>query len=138
MVCVVVALLLAFILVIFIYKKRKGATESSGILSLSILPTLNRIFLSMIFSSPELKAQVRFSDCLSSVVCLALLITLVTNFDQTWHEASLGEGIQVCAKMHWQNLKILFSRTIAQIQISLGEENLGTTKRWFSTFSKGR
>jgi hypothetical protein len=58
-----------------------------------------------VFSSPELKAQVSFSDrplsgvrlsvCLS--VCKLLHFRLLlqnhwTNFNQTWHKSSLGEG----------------------------------------------
>ena len=61
-----------------------------------------------IFSSPELKAQVSFSDHLSSVVCLSVSLSVRlsvnfshfhlllqnhwTNFNQTWHKAFLGEG----------------------------------------------
>ena len=55
-------------------------------------------------SSPELKAQMSFSDRLPSVICLSvrpsvkfpyfglLLKNLWANFNQTWHKASLGEG----------------------------------------------
>ena len=70
----------------------------------------------MIFSSPELKAQVSFSDHLSSILCLSvrpsirlsicLSVRLSVNFshfhlllqnhwakfNQTWDKASLGEG----------------------------------------------
>ena len=58
----------------------------------------------LLFSSPELKAQVSFSDHLSSVVCLSVRLSvnfshfhlLLQNhwgkFNQTWHKASLGEG----------------------------------------------
>ena len=59
----------------------------------------------LIFSSPELKAQVSFSDHLSSIVCpsvrhlslnfshfLLLLQNHWANFNQTWHKASLGRG----------------------------------------------
>ena len=69
-----------------------------------------------IFSSPELKAQVSFSDHLSSVVCLSicpfvclsvrpyvnfshfhlLLQNHWANFNQTWHKAPLVKWIQVC------------------------------------------
>jgi hypothetical protein len=57
-----------------------------------------------VFSSPELKAQLSFSDRLSSVglaICLSvfklfhfllLLQNHWTNFKQTWHKSSLGEG----------------------------------------------
>ena len=61
-----------------------------------------------IFSSPELKAQVSFSDHLSSVVCLSVCLSVCpsvnfshfhlllqnhcANFNQTWHKAFLGEG----------------------------------------------
>ena len=58
-------------------------------------------FLCKFFSSPEPKAQVSFSDQNLSVVvdivvnfshfCL-LLQNHWTNFNQTWHNASLGEG----------------------------------------------
>ena len=66
----------------------------------------------LVFSSPELKAQVSFSDHLSSVVCPSvcpdihpsvrlcvnfshfhlLLQNHLANFNQTWHKASLGKG----------------------------------------------
>ena len=65
------------------------------------------------FSSPELKAQVSFSDHLSSVVCPSVCLSVClsvnfshfhlllqnhwANFNQTWPKASLGEGIQVCS-----------------------------------------
>ena len=58
------------------------------------------------------------------------------NFNQTLHNASLGEGAQVCsnegpctfprgddyeiAKIHWQILKIFFSRTTGLISAKLG------------------
>ena len=68
------------------------------------------IAVSVLFSSPELKAQVSFSDRRSSVVCLSvppsvcpsvclsvnfsyfrlLLQNHWANFNQTWHKASLG------------------------------------------------
>ena len=91
----------------------------------------------LIFSSPEQKAQESFSDQSSlSVVCRLccrwrrwlcrnfshlhpLLQNHLINFNQTWHNASFGEGIQVCsnegpcpfprgdnyhiARIHWQN-----------------------------------
>ena len=63
---------------------------------------------SFVFSSPELKAQVSFSDHLSSVVCPSVCLSVRpsvkfshfhlllqnhwTNFNQTWHKASLGKG----------------------------------------------
>ena len=62
----------------------------------------------LVFSSPELKAQVSFSDRLSSVVCLSVFpsVRLTVNFsyfrlllknhwvhfNQIWHKTSLGEG----------------------------------------------
>ena len=66
-----------------------------------------------VFSSPELKAQVSFSDHLSSVVCLSvrpsvrpsvclsvnflyfhlLLQNHWANFNQTWQKVSLGDGV---------------------------------------------
>ena len=61
-----------------------------------------------VLSSPELKAQVSFSDHLSSVVYLSVCLSVRlsvnfshfhlllqnhrANFNQTWHKASLGEG----------------------------------------------
>ena len=61
-----------------------------------------------IFSSPELIAQVSFSDYLSSVVCLSVRMSVRpsvnfsqfhlllqnhwANLNQTWHKASLGKG----------------------------------------------
>ena len=67
--------------------------------------------LDPIFSSPELKAQVSFSDHLLSLVCLSVCLSVRlnishhhlflqnhwTNFNQTWHKASLAwmKGIQV-------------------------------------------
>jgi hypothetical protein len=63
-------------------------------------------FLSI--SSPELKAQVSYSDCWLSVVRLSvspsvcklshfrlLLQNHWANFNQTWHRSSFGEGFQV-------------------------------------------
>ena len=63
--------------------------------------------MAIVFSSPELKAQVSFSDHLSSVVCLSvrpsvclsvncshfhlLLHNHWANFNQTWHKVFLGE-----------------------------------------------
>jgi hypothetical protein len=54
-----------------------------------------------LFSSPELNAQVSFSDRPSSVcpsVCKLLHFRLLlqnhwTNFDQNWHKSSLGGGV---------------------------------------------
>ena len=68
--------------------------------------------ISPVFSSPELKAQVSFSDHLSSVVCLSVRLSVRlsvclsvnfshfhlllqnhwANFNQTWHKVFLGEG----------------------------------------------
>jgi hypothetical protein len=49
-----------------------------------------------VFSSPELKAQVSYSDRPVSV-CKLLHFRLLlqnhwANFNQTWHKSSLGEG----------------------------------------------
>ena len=62
--------------------------------------------------------------------------TCYNNFNQTWHNASLGEGVQVClnegpnpfpmgndfeiAKIHCQYLKIFYSRTAGLISTKLG------------------
>ena len=58
-----------------------------------------------LFSSPELKAQVSFSDHLSSVVRLSVHLSVnfshfhlllknhCANFNQTLHKASLGKGV---------------------------------------------
>jgi hypothetical protein len=60
--------------------------------------------ITTVFSSPELKAQVSYSDRLLSVVRPSvrkllhfrlLLQNHWVNFNQTWHKSSLGEGIQV-------------------------------------------
>ena len=64
--------------------------------------------LKLLFSSPELKAQVSFSNHLSSVVCLSVRSSVRpfvnfsyfrfffqnhwANFNQTWHKASLIVG----------------------------------------------
>jgi hypothetical protein len=63
-----------------------------------------------IFSSPELKAQVSYSDRRLSVVRLSVRLSVCkllhfrlllqnhwANFNQTWHKSSLGEGFQVCS-----------------------------------------
>ena len=64
----------------------------------------------MVFSSPELKAQVKFSDCLLSIVrpsvsqsvnfsqfhLEVLLKNHWANFNQNWHKASLCEGDSIC------------------------------------------
>jgi hypothetical protein len=68
-------------------------------------PPINSYNRFMLFSSPELKAQVRFSDrplsgvrlsCRLSVFKLLhfrlLLQNHWTNFNQIWHKSSLGEG----------------------------------------------
>ena len=62
-----------------------------------------------------------------------------TNFNQTWHKASLGEGIHVnsnegsrrfprgdnneIAKIHWRNLKFFFSRTTEPMSTKLGTKH---------------
>ena len=54
----------------------------------------------LIFSSPELKAQVSFPDHLSFIVCLSvnfshflpLLQNHWTNFNQNWHKVSPSDG----------------------------------------------
>ena len=66
------------------------------------------VIIKVFFSSPELKAQVSFSDRLSSGVCPSVRLSVCpsvnfsyfqlllknhwTNFNQTWHKVSLGEG----------------------------------------------
>ena len=58
-----------------------------------------------VFSSPELKAQVSYSDCPLSVVSLSVCLSVCkllhfrlllqnhwANFNQTWHKSSLGGG----------------------------------------------
>ena len=104
-----------------------------------------------LFSSPELKNQVSFSDYLSSGICLSVCLSLCLsvcklftflahlNFNQTWHKASLGEGDSVCSnegprpfprgdnyeivKIHWRNWKIFFSRTTEPISTKLGTKH---------------
>ena len=76
------------------------------------VPMFNRLpviqDVKWLFSSPELKAQVSFSDHLSSVLCPSVRLSVClsvnfshfhlllqnhcANFNQTWHKASLGEG----------------------------------------------
>ena len=119
---------------------------------------------SCLFSSPELKGQVSFSDHLSSVVCLSvrpsvclsvnfshfhlLLQNHWANFNQTWHDASLGEGdsrlfkwrprpfprgdYYKIVKIHWGNFKIFFS--MGQFQANLAQSILGW--RWFKFVKK--
>ena len=65
---------------------------------------INYVAQLCIISSPELKAQVSFSDHLSSVVCLSVRLSVNfshfhlllqnhwANFNQTWHKVSQGEG----------------------------------------------
>ena len=62
------------------------------------------IFVILFLSSPELKTQVSFSDHLLSGVCQSVRLSVNfshfhlflqnhwTNFNQTWHKASLGKG----------------------------------------------
>ena len=82
-------------------KNYKGGTRTDP-------PPPLEVCLGFVFSSPELKAQVSFSDHLSSGVCLSvrpsvclsvnfshfhlLLQNHWANFNQTWHKVSLGEG----------------------------------------------
>ena len=91
--------------------------------------------LRSVFSSSELKFQVSFSDHLSSIVRFSinfshfhlLLRAHWTNDNQIWYKAFFGdvnpclfkqiftpflreENLEI-AKIHWQNLKIFFSRT---------------------------
>jgi hypothetical protein len=100
-----------------------------------------------LFSSPELKAQVSFSDRLLSVVCLSVCLLNIYIFDFFFRTAGpiltrLGtkhpwaKDIQNCTnegqplsprgdnservKIHWKHLKIFFSRTSRSISIKLG------------------
>ena len=72
----------------FLSNKNQCSIKASGAFTTSHV-------MQHIFSSPELKAQVSFSDHLSSVVCLSVCHLLLqnhwTNFNQTWQSASLGE-----------------------------------------------
>ena len=68
-----------------------------------------------------------------------LLLNHKANFNQTWHKASLNEGDSSLfnegphpfprrdnyeiAKIHWQNIKILFSRTTEPISTKLGTKH---------------
>ena len=105
--------------------------------------------LDMLFSSPELKAQVSFSDHLSFVVCLSVRPSVCKIFlfglllkNQWPILTNLGtkhpwvKGIQVytneglfpfprgdnckIVKLHWQHFKIFFSRTDGPISTKLG------------------
>ena len=115
---------------------------------------LTRIFYSLdilnffIISSPELKAQISFSDHLSSRVCLSVRLSVKishfhlllqnnwANFNQNLHTPSFGEGDSSflkwramslpsgdnneIAKIHWQTLNIFFSRNTGPISTKLG------------------
>ena len=103
-----------------------------------------------ILSSPELKAQVRFSDRLASDRLYVnnshlplLLRNHWGNFNQTWHKAPLDDGnsslftrratplmsheemIKIKAKIYWWNLKIFYFTSTVSIltlhKVSLGE-----------------
>ena len=99
-----------------------------------------------LFSSPELKAQVSFSDRLSSVVCLSVckIFPILDFFSKTTGPISNKldtkypwvKGIKVCSnegprpfprennyeisKIHWWNKKIFFFRTTGPILTKLG------------------
>ena len=97
----------------------------------------------IVFSSPELKAQVSFSDCLSSVRpsvnCshFYFLQNHWANFYQTWHiSVSLGDrdsslfkwtattfsrGDNDIAKIHWRNLKIFSRELQGQYQTNMAQ-----------------
>ena len=102
---------------------------------------------SIYFSSPEPKAQMSFSDQNLSIVVVVnfshfhiLLQNHWANFNQTWHKAYLGKGDSSLfseglrpfprgdnyeiVKIHWQNLKIFFSRTAGPISTKLGTNHL--------------
>jgi hypothetical protein len=110
-----------------------------------VIMTVSTLF----FSSPDLKAQVSYSDRLLSVVRLSVCLSVCkllhfrillqnhwSNFNQIWQKLSLGEGIQVWSnegychssrgdnskrvKIHWKFLKIFFSRTSRPNSIKLG------------------
>ena len=78
-----------------------------------------------------------FIACCPLSVCVHLFVNFShchllfqnhwTNFNQTWHKASLGEGNSrgdnnKIAKIHWENLKI-FSRTTGQSSTELGTKH---------------
>ena len=94
-------------------KRKDSITKPEGVKVLySFGVVFSRASITRFFSSPELKAQVSFSDHLSSVVCLSVCLSVHlsvrpsvnfshfhlllqnhwANFNQTWHKASLGEG----------------------------------------------
>ena len=99
------------------------------------------------------KTQVSFSDHLSSIspsVCFSHFHNQWANFNQTFHKASLGEGIQISsnkghshfqggdnyeiAKKNWQNLKI-FLRTTKPISTKLGTMHLWWRRKRGWSFS---
>ena len=122
---------------------------------LSVL--LSVIYLFLAHLSWKLKWAFLITRCPASVclsVCLSdckllhfwlLLQNCWTNFNQTWHKSSLGEGIQVCSnekdfpsprgdncgriKIHWKFFKIFFSRTSG-----LNSNKLGTNYPWMKEF----
>ena len=104
----------------------------------------------LIVSSPELKAQVSFSDHLSSVVCPSVCLLTFHIFDffsrttgpiltKLSPKHSRVMGIQVCsnegrhpflrgdnkeiAKIYWRTLKIFFLRTTRPISTKFGTEH---------------
>ena len=141
----------------------KNCQSIFKIFSFSPLGEKCGLFILMIISSPELKAQlVSFSDHLSSVVCLSVCPSVCPSVRpsvclKTFHififfsrtagpiSTKLGtkhswvKGIQVCpnegprpfprgdnyeiVKIHWQNLKIFFSRTTGSISSKLGTKH---------------
>ena len=129
-------------------------------------------YCQLMFSSPELKAQVSFSDQLSSVVCLSVHLSVIfshvylllqnhwANFNQNWHKVSLGEENSCffkwnmknfskgdnyeILKIHWRNLKIIFSRTTGPISTKFGTMHPWVkgirfcSNQGLAGFSKGR
>ena len=119
-----------------------------------MFPDLNPMINLCLLSLSELKAQVSFSDWLSSVrpsVCLSIckLFTFSTSSPEPLGQFQPNfnkkhpwvEGIQFCSnegsrpfprgdnrkkvKLNWKYLKIFFSRTTGQFQPNLAKASLG-------------
>ena len=89
-----------------------------------------------IYSSPELKAHVSFSDRLSSVVCLPVCLSVCLSvcklflfstssqeplgqFYQTWHKAWLGKGKANSSLFKWSAISFPKRRYLQNIEITL-------------------
>ena len=100
----VLALLIVFITVYYQYRRYRRQRRMQQYLRYCIVWFLCFFFFIFFVSSPELKAQVSFTNRLSSFGLSRyfshfhlLLQDQYTNFNRTWHKASFGKGIQICS-----------------------------------------